>query len=142
MLNRCLNVSFICRATTTVLGNIPKTDIYEDVDVTKNAREIEGIKIIRYEASLYYANVENFTYKIQKLSGIKPDEIIESIKKLEDQLAKQKKKIQAKRNRAEKKLKKGERQYDSCVSSSDEVRFSESFSTYGKVNLDRDFPPF
>lgn len=85
------------------MGNIPHTDIYEGVnfceDVTKlknlncralinilkfilnQAREIEGVKIIRYESSVYYANVENFIYKITKLSGVNPHETIAKIAK-------------------------------------------------------------
>ena len=40
---------------------------------------------MRYESSLYYANVENFIYKIKKLSDINPNELIQKIqrKKLE-----------------------------------------------------------
>ncbi len=51
----------------------------------KKAKEFEGIRILRYESSLYYANVENFIYKIKKLSGINPNDLIQKIqrKKLE-----------------------------------------------------------
>jgi hypothetical protein len=50
------------------------------------AKEIENIKIIRYEESLYYANVDNFKYQVFKLSGVNPEEINISIKK-EEKLA-------------------------------------------------------
>ena len=69
------------RASTSVLGNIPKTDIYESIEVCEEAQEFEGIKIIRYESSVFYANVENFTYKIEKLSGIDKHEIMNKINK-------------------------------------------------------------
>jgi MFS superfamily sulfate permease-like transporter len=36
------------------------------------AKEFPGIKIIRYEESVYYANVDNFTSRIIKLVGIDP----------------------------------------------------------------------
>jgi hypothetical protein len=39
------------------------------------------MKIIRYEASVYYANVDNFIYKIIKLSGLEPNELIAKINK-------------------------------------------------------------
>jgi hypothetical protein len=39
------------------------------------------MKIIRYEESVYYANVENFKYKIMKMCGINPDLIIAKLKK-------------------------------------------------------------
>ena len=45
------------------------------------AKEIEGIKILRYEESIYFANCENFIYKIIKFAGVNPNEIISKIKK-------------------------------------------------------------
>ena len=36
------------------------------------AKEFAEIKIIRYEESVYYANVDNFKYRIIKLVGIDP----------------------------------------------------------------------
>lgn len=45
------------------------------------AKEIEFIKILRYEESVYFANVENFIYKIIKCSGVNPNEIISKINK-------------------------------------------------------------
>jgi len=63
------------------LGNIPGTDIYECVNSCEEAREFEGIKIIRYESSVYYANSENFVYKIIKLSQIDPYEVLTKINK-------------------------------------------------------------
>lgn len=69
------------RARSTILGNIPGTTIYECIDVCRDAKELEGIRIIRYEESLYYANVDNFRYKIMKLSKINPDTIKYRIQK-------------------------------------------------------------
>ncbi len=54
--------------------------ILEDISI--KAKEYEQIKIIRYESSLYYANVENFSYKIVKLSGVNPSEVIQQISKI------------------------------------------------------------
>ena len=51
----------------------------------KKAKEIEGIKILRYEESVYFANAENFIYKIIKLSGVNPSEINSKIKKKRSQ---------------------------------------------------------
>ena len=45
------------------------------------AREFVDIKIIRYEESIYYANVDNFKYKIMKLVGINPAEVMNKVKK-------------------------------------------------------------
>ena len=37
---------------------------------------------MRYESSVFYANVENFSYKITKLSGVNASEISQKINKL------------------------------------------------------------
>lgn len=90
-----------------MLGNLPGTKVYESIDACdqviefipliykvllkmlkiqtiKKAKEFETIKIIRYEESIYYANVDNFKYKIVKLSGVNPTEILASVKKQKD----------------------------------------------------------
>ncbi|CAF0955390.1 unnamed protein product [Brachionus calyciflorus] len=72
------------RARTSVLGNIPGTKVYESIDACDQAKEFEAIKIIRYEESIYYANVDNFKYKIIKLSGVNPANVLKSIKKQKD----------------------------------------------------------
>lgn len=69
------------RARSSVLGNIPGTSIFECVDTCKEAKEFKEIKIIRYEESVYYVNVDNFKYKIFKLSQINPTEVLAKINK-------------------------------------------------------------
>ena len=69
------------RARSSVLGNIPGTSIFECVDTCKEAKEFKEIRIIRYEESVYYVNVENFKYKIIKLSQINPTDILAKINK-------------------------------------------------------------
>ncbi len=69
------------RARSTLLGNIPGTNIFECVDTCREAREYKHIKIIRYEESVYYANVDNFKYKVMKLAGVKPSEILSDIER-------------------------------------------------------------
>ena len=43
------------------------------------AKEYENIKIIRYEESIYYANVDNFKYKVLKLVNLNPQQILADI---------------------------------------------------------------
>ena len=38
------------------------------------------MRIVRYEESVYYANVDNFKYKVMKLSKVNPEQIKESIR--------------------------------------------------------------
>jgi len=69
------------RPPATLLANIEQTELYEDVKYCPQAKEINGVKLIRYEANIYYANVENFILQIIKLSSVKPREIIGLIEK-------------------------------------------------------------
>ena len=61
------------RARASVIGNIPGTKIFESIDACEEAKEFDNIKIIRYEESLFYANVENFKYKVIKLTKVNPE---------------------------------------------------------------------
>ena len=81
------------------MGNIENTEFYEDVRYCPDATEIESTKIIRYEANIYYANVENFTYQVLKLSSVKPREIIEQIEKKKEESEKRIKKINSKKTK-------------------------------------------
>ena len=42
------------------------------IEICQSAREIEGIKIIRFESSIFYANIERFEFVLKKKSGINP----------------------------------------------------------------------
>lgn len=81
------------RAYTAVLGQIPNTEFYEDVSICDKAVEIENIKIIRYESPIYYANAENFTYRIFKTTGVNPRQVLKLINKEKEIIRKHLKKI-------------------------------------------------
>jgi MFS superfamily sulfate permease-like transporter len=85
------------RPPATLLANIQQTELYEDIKYCPEAKEINGIKMIRYEANIYYANVENFIYQIIKLSSVKPREIICLIEKKKNSSEKLIKKIKLKK---------------------------------------------
>jgi len=91
------------RARSTLLGNIPGTNIYEDVHTCREAQEYKHIKIVRYEESVFYANVDNFKYKVQKLVDIKPREIMAQIDKECDNEYKKIEKLASKQKRLIKK---------------------------------------
>ena len=78
---------------TTVLGNIPFTDIYESIDLSDEAREFDTIRIIRFEASIFYGNVEYFTHMIKKLSKTNLDEALGKINKAKRECEKSMKKF-------------------------------------------------
>ncbi len=64
------------------------------------AEEIPGIKILRFEESVFYANVDNFKYKVIKFSDVKINDILVKIKKVKaekDKLFEEKKTIEVKK---------------------------------------------
>lgn len=69
------------RPRISVLGVIPETDIYESIEICREAEEIPQIKILRFEESIYYANVDNFKYKVIKCSNINVNDVIGRINK-------------------------------------------------------------
>lgn len=59
-----LRHKYIFRPKVTVLGNLTingkGTHIYESIDSFSEAKEFPKIKILRFEESIYYANVTFF----------------------------------------------------------------------------------
>jgi MFS superfamily sulfate permease-like transporter len=70
------------RPRASIIGNLPNTNIYECIETFPQAQEFEGIKIIRFEESIYYANVDNFKYKVMKIVGINPRQTSDILKKI------------------------------------------------------------
>uniref|UniRef100_A0A1I8GVI0 STAS domain-containing protein n=1 Tax=Macrostomum lignano TaxID=282301 RepID=A0A1I8GVI0_9PLAT len=58
-----------------VLGRIPHTDIYKNLAVTPDACEIDGVKIFRYEGSLYFASADHFRDSLYRLTGCNPRQL-------------------------------------------------------------------
>lgn len=48
--------------------------------------EFDGIKILRYDSSIYFGNVENFMHKVKKKLDIKVEDITKDLKKLNAKL--------------------------------------------------------
>ncbi|GAV08961.1 hypothetical protein RvY_18577 [Ramazzottius varieornatus] len=61
------------RPEVGLLGRVPQTDIYKRLDSYKSAMEVPGIKIIRLDAPLYFANAEYFrrvTFELCELDTV------------------------------------------------------------------------
>jgi MFS superfamily sulfate permease-like transporter len=58
------------RPRMSIMGKIESTDIYECLEICEECQEIPGVKILRYEESIFYANVDDFKYKVIKFSGL------------------------------------------------------------------------
>ncbi|KAK2149096.1 hypothetical protein LSH36_468g04017 [Paralvinella palmiformis] len=90
------------RPYTFVLGRVPGTDLYKNIDVYPSAKEIPGLKIFRFEASLYFANNEHFVQKLFQKSGVNPRKLVIETTKYEKKMKKEEK---AKKNTSTRKRK-------------------------------------
>uniref|UniRef100_A0A8D0CEU9 Solute carrier family 26 member 5 n=1 Tax=Salvator merianae TaxID=96440 RepID=A0A8D0CEU9_SALMN len=72
-----------------ILGQIPGTDIYCDVEEYEEVKECPGIKIFQANASLYFANSELYTSALKKKTGVDPCAILLARKKAQKRHAKE-----------------------------------------------------
>ncbi|XP_054902073.1 solute carrier family 26 member 6-like [Poeciliopsis prolifica] len=86
------------RPRYSILGNVPGTELYLDIDAYKEAKEIPGIKIFHSSATINFTNADMYLESLQEKSGI-------DIGKLQTE----KKKQEAKQRREQERLKKRER---------------------------------
>ncbi|KAL1021611.1 hypothetical protein UPYG_G00015530 [Umbra pygmaea] len=87
----------------TILGQVPGTEIYLDVEVYKEAQEIPGIVIFRSSTTLYYTNAELYLDALQKKTGIDTAKLLNEKKKRE---SKEKRQAQIEEIKAKKEAKK------------------------------------
>lgn len=60
------------RPRMTVIGQFPNSDIYKDVTIYQAVKELPGMKIVRFESALYFANAEFFRNRVSSLSSVDP----------------------------------------------------------------------
>lgn len=66
--------------SSTLLGQLPSTDIYVDLIHFKKAKEIPGIKIYQYSCCLFFMNRDHFKESLfQKTLGMSSDDLIELV---------------------------------------------------------------
>nr|XP_054360746.1 solute carrier family 26 member 6 isoform X2 [Mirounga angustirostris] len=65
----------------SVLGQVPDTDIYEDVAEYSEAREVPGVKVFRSSATMYFANAELYSDALKQRCGVDVDHLISQKKK-------------------------------------------------------------
>ncbi|OCT87275.1 prestin [Xenopus laevis] len=87
-----------------ILGQIPNTDIYCDVDEYEEVKESTGIKIFQANTSLYFANSELYVSALRKKTGIDPAAILIAKRKAQKRHAREMKKAKKKEKRAVLKL--------------------------------------
>ena len=66
--------------SSTLLGQLPSTDIYVDLIHFKKAKEITGIKIYQYSCCLFFMNRDHFKESlINKTLAMSSDDVVELI---------------------------------------------------------------
>ncbi|PFX33452.1 sulfate anion transporter 1-like isoform X2 [Stylophora pistillata] len=60
------------RPPASLLGQIPNTGIYRDIQRIPSAQPIPGIKIFRFESAMFYANSEYFRSTLIEMTGVDP----------------------------------------------------------------------
>uniref|UniRef100_A0A8C3JF80 Solute carrier family 26 member 5 n=1 Tax=Calidris pygmaea TaxID=425635 RepID=A0A8C3JF80_9CHAR len=83
-----------------ILGQIPDTDIYCDVEEYEEVKEYPGIKIFQANASLYFANSESYTSALKKKTGVDPCAVLAARRKAQKRHGREIKKANALRKQA------------------------------------------
>ncbi|XP_031235758.1 prestin isoform X2 [Mastomys coucha] len=55
-----------------VLGQLPDTDVYIDIDAYEEVKEIPGVKIFQINAPIYYANSDLYSNALKRKTGVNP----------------------------------------------------------------------
>ncbi|KAH3816869.1 hypothetical protein DPMN_118393 [Dreissena polymorpha] len=63
------------------MGQLPETGMYNDLRVTKQVTEVPGMKIFRFETSIYFANAEHFRDRLYKKTGLLPRKLLKRKRK-------------------------------------------------------------
>ncbi|XP_034019476.1 prestin [Thalassophryne amazonica] len=63
------------RPNTAILGHVPGTGLYYDVDEYEEALECAGIKIFHSNSSIYFANCDLYVNTLKEKSGLNPSHL-------------------------------------------------------------------
>ncbi|XP_068719707.1 prestin-like isoform X1 [Montipora capricornis] len=63
----------LSRSKYTILGRVVETELYRDVKQCRTAFEVPGVKVMRFESSLYFGNVERFRSALVQIAGCDPN---------------------------------------------------------------------
>ncbi|KAM5303176.1 prestin isoform 2-T3 [Glossophaga mutica] len=72
-----------------VLGQLPDTDVYIDIDAYEEVKEVPGIKIFQINAPIYYANGDLYSNALKRKTGVNPALIMGARRKAMKKYAKE-----------------------------------------------------
>nr|XP_020444989.1 solute carrier family 26 member 6-like [Monopterus albus] len=94
-----------------ILGLVPDTALYLDIETYKEAKEIPGIKIFSTSATLYHINAQRFTEALEKKTGFDLEKLLttkrkrdEALKRKEEKEIKKAKKLAKNQNQLNRRL--------------------------------------
>ncbi|XP_067095219.1 solute carrier family 26 member 6-like [Osmerus mordax] len=88
----------------SVLGHVPGTELYLDMDTYEEAKKIAGITIFQSSTALYYANEEFYKTALEEKSGIDVKKMLTMKRQQEAVMEREKKKEEKKQKKMAKKL--------------------------------------
>ncbi|XP_073252722.1 prestin-like [Porites lutea] len=66
-------VVVLSRSNYAILGRVTETELYRDTGNCPLATEVSGIKVLRFESTLYFGNVERFRNALYTVTGLDPN---------------------------------------------------------------------
>uniref|UniRef100_A0AAQ4RBM5 Solute carrier family 26 member 6, like 1 n=1 Tax=Gasterosteus aculeatus aculeatus TaxID=481459 RepID=A0AAQ4RBM5_GASAC len=89
--------------TYSVLGNVPGTELYVDMETHREAREIPGVTIFRSSATVYFANADLYLEALKEKSGLDISKMIIYKKRQEAKQRRREKRAERREKRQAKK---------------------------------------
>ncbi|XP_028820706.1 solute carrier family 26 member 6, like 1 isoform X2 [Denticeps clupeoides] len=89
----------------SILGQVPGTELYMDLETHKEVRGIPGITIFRSSATVYFANAELYLEALEKMSGLDITKMIQYQRRQEAKQKRREKRAERRARRAAKRQK-------------------------------------
>ncbi|XP_012670439.3 solute carrier family 26 member 6, like [Clupea harengus] len=87
------------RPTYSVLGHVPGTELYVDMETHRGVREVPGVTIFRSSATVYFANAELYLEALKEKSGLDIGKMITYKRRQEAKQKRREKRIQRRARR-------------------------------------------
>ncbi|KAK9528960.1 hypothetical protein VZT92_013085 [Zoarces viviparus] len=121
--------------TYSVLGNVPGTELYVDIETHREAREIPGVTIFRSSATVYFANADLYLEALKEKSGLDISKMIIYKKRQEAKQRRREKRAERRAKRQAKKERRAQRA-DKQLSGAPVVSVEEEAGRWGATCVD------
>ncbi|XP_041837406.1 solute carrier family 26 member 6, like [Melanotaenia boesemani] len=121
--------------TYSVLGNVPGTEIYVDIETHREAKEIPGVTIFRSSATVYFANAELYLEALKDKSGLDISKMIIYKRRQEAKQKRREKRAERQVKRQAKKERQAQRKAKQ-LSGSPEISVEEEAPCWSDTSID------